>query len=52
MWERAVGVSSALIPGTPYYQKAKGKQLIFMRKEQSEKVESLAKSYGKIIGIL
>ena len=52
VWERAVGVSSALIPGTTYYQKAKGKQLIFMRKEQSEKVESLAKSYGKIIGIL
>ena len=52
VWERAVGVSSALIPGTAYYQKAKGKQLIFMRKDQSEKVESLAKSYGKIIGIL
>ena len=47
----AVGVSSALIPGTAYYQKAKGKQLIFMSKDQSEKVESLAKSYGKMIGI-
>jgi iron(III) transport system substrate-binding protein len=52
VWERAVGVSSALIPGTAYYQKAKGKQLIFMRKDQSEKVESLAKMYGKMIGLL
>jgi ABC-type Fe3+ transport system substrate-binding protein len=52
VWERTVGVSSALIPGTAYYQKAKGKQMIYMRKDQSEKVESLAKSYGKMIGLL
>lgn len=51
VWEKAVGVSSALIPGTAYYQKAKGKQLIFMRKDQSEKVESLAKRYGAMIGL-
>lgn len=48
---KGVGVSSALIPGTAYYQKAQGKQLIFIRKDQSEKVELLAKSYGTIIGI-
>ncbi|HEU4342369.1 MAG TPA: extracellular solute-binding protein, partial [Candidatus Binatia bacterium] len=52
VWERTVGVSSALIPGTAYYQKAKGKQMIYMRKDQSEKVESLAKRYGKMLGIL
>ena len=52
VWERTVGVSSALIPGTAYYQKAKGKQMIYMRMDQSEKVESLAKRYGKMIGIL
>jgi iron(III) transport system substrate-binding protein len=52
VWEKTVGVSSALIPGTAYYQKAKGKQMIYMRKDQSEKVESLAKSYGKMIGLL
>ena len=52
VWERTVGVSSALIPGTAYYQKAKGKLMIYMRKDQSEKVESLAKRYGKLIGIL
>ena len=52
VWERTVGVSSALIPGTAYYQKAQGKQMIYMRKDQSEKVESLAKSYGKMIGLL
>ena len=52
VWERTVAVSSALIPGTAYYQKAQGKQMIYMRKDQSEKVESLAKSYGKMIGLL
>ena len=52
VWERTVGVSSALIPGTAYYQKAKGKQMIYMRKDQAEKVESFAKKYGKMIGLL
>ena len=52
MWEKTVGVSSALIPGTAYYQKAKGKQMIYMRKDQSDKVESLSKTYGKMIGLL
>jgi iron(III) transport system substrate-binding protein len=51
VWEKTVGVSSALIPGTTYYQKAKGKQMIYLRKDQSEKVESLAKKYGQIVGI-
>lgn len=52
VWEKTVGVSSALIPGTAYYQKAKGKQMIYMRQDQSEKVESLAKKYGRMIGLL
>ncbi len=52
VWERTVGVSSALIPGTAYYQKAKGKQMIYMSKDQAEKVESLARRYGKMIGLL
>jgi iron(III) transport system substrate-binding protein len=52
VWEKSVGVSSALIPGTAYYQKAQGKHMIYMRKDQSEKVESLARKYGKMIGLL
>ena len=51
IWEREVGVSSALIPGTAYYRKAKGKQMIYMTKDQAEKVDQLAKKYGKIVGI-
>ena len=51
IWEREVGVSSALIPGTTYYRKAKGKQMIYMTKDQAEKVDQLAKKYGKIVGI-
>ena len=52
VWQKAVGVSSALIPGTAYYQKAQGKQMIYMRKDQAEKVESLARKYGKMVGLL
>ena len=52
VWERTVGVSSALIPGTAYYQKSQGKQMIYLRKDQSDKVESLARTYGKMIGLL
>jgi iron(III) transport system substrate-binding protein len=51
LWERESGVSSALIPGTAYYQRAKGKQMIYMSKEQEEKVNLLAKKYGNILGI-
>jgi ABC-type Fe3+ transport system substrate-binding protein len=51
LWEKEGGVSSALIPGTAYYQKAKGKQMIYMNKDQAEKVEQLARKYGKILGI-
>jgi iron(III) transport system substrate-binding protein len=51
LWEKEVGVSSALIPGTAYYKKAKGKQMIYMSKEQAEKVEQLSRKFGKILGI-
>ena len=52
VWEKTVAVSSALIPGTTYYQKAQGKQMIYLRKDQSDKVEALARRYGKMIGLL
>lgn len=52
VWEKTVAVSSALIPGTTYYQKAQGKQMIYLRKDQSDKVEALARKYGKMIGLL
>jgi iron(III) transport system substrate-binding protein len=51
LWEKEGGVSSSLIPGTAYYQKSKGKQMIYMRKEDAEKVEQLAKKFGKMLGI-
>ena len=51
LWEREGGVSSALIPGTSYYKRAKGKQMIYMSKEQAETVNKLAKKYGGILGI-
>ncbi|HEY7559368.1 MAG TPA: extracellular solute-binding protein [Candidatus Binatia bacterium] len=51
LWEKEGGVSSSLIPGTAYYQKAKGKQMIYMSKEHAEKVEQLAKKFGKMLGI-
>ena len=50
IWEKTVGVSSALIPGTAYFQKAKDKQMIYMNKDQADKVDQLAKKYGSILG--
>jgi hypothetical protein len=41
-----------LIPGTTYYQKFQAKQMIYMSKDQSDKVEALARKYGKMIGLL
>jgi ABC-type Fe3+ transport system substrate-binding protein len=52
VWKRTVAVSSALIPGTAYYQKSQGRQMIYMRKDQSDKVEALARKYGKMIALL
>lgn len=49
IWEKTVGVSSALIPGTAYFQKAKGKQMIYMHTDHAEKVDQLAKKYGSIL---
>lgn len=50
LWEKETGTSSALIAGTPYYEKAQGKQMIYMNQDQAEKVDQLARKYGKVIG--
>ena len=50
IWAKYTGQSSALIPGTPAYEYAQGKQVLFMTEDQAEKVDKLAREYGKILG--
>jgi iron(III) transport system substrate-binding protein len=50
IWQKTVGVSSALIPGTAYFQKAQGKQMIYLSKDQAQKVDQLSKKYGSMLG--
>ncbi len=50
VWAKYTGQSSALIPGTPAYEYAEGKKVLFMTEDQAEKVDKLAREYGKILG--
>jgi len=50
VWEKYTGQSSALVPGTPAYEYAKGKEVLFMTQDQAEKVDKLAREYGRILG--
>lgn len=50
VWAKYTGQSSALIPGTPAYKYAQGKQVLFMAQDQAKKVDKLAREYGKILG--
>jgi iron(III) transport system substrate-binding protein len=51
IWQKTVGVSSALISGTAYFQKAQGKQMIYLTKDQAQKVDQLSKKYGSMLGL-
>ena len=50
VWEKFNGQTSAFIPGTTAYKYARGKQMIYMNQNQAEKVDRLARDYGKILG--
>lgn len=50
VWLKYTGQSSALIPGTPAYEYAQGKQVLFMTQDQAKEVDKLAREYGKILG--
>lgn len=50
IWEKYTGHSSAFVPGTPVYEFAKGKQMVYMTQDQAKMVSRLSKEYGRILG--
>jgi iron(III) transport system substrate-binding protein len=50
VWEKYGGQTSAFIPGTPAYEYAQGKQVIYMSQDQAGMIDRLARQYGKILG--
>lgn len=50
IWEKYTGETSAFVPGTPAYNYAQGKKVVYMSQDQAEMVDRLTKEYGKILG--
>jgi hypothetical protein len=50
VWEKFNGQTSAFSPGTTAYKYTQGKQMIYMNQNQAERVDRLAREYGKILG--
>jgi len=50
IWEKHNGHASAFIPGSSTYKFFQGKQALFMKQDQAQKVDKLGRQYGKILG--
>lgn len=49
-WLKYTGHTSAFVPGTAAYKFAQGKQVIYMKQEQAEKIDKISRQIGKILG--
>jgi iron(III) transport system substrate-binding protein len=50
LWEKYTGHTSAYVPGTTAYKFAQGKQVVYMKQDQAEKVDRISRQIGKILG--
>ncbi|HXV78653.1 MAG TPA: extracellular solute-binding protein [Candidatus Binatia bacterium] len=50
VWLKYTGHTSAFVPGTEAYKFAQGKQVVYMKQDQAEKVDKISRQIGKIIG--
>ncbi len=50
IWQKHTGHSSAHVPGTKAHKYVQGKQVVFMKQDQADTVDKLAREYGKILG--
>ena len=48
--DKHLGLSSVHVKGTRAHKFAQGKQLVFMKQDQAQMVDKLARQYGKILG--
>jgi iron(III) transport system substrate-binding protein len=50
IWEKHTGHTSAHVPGTTAYKFAQGKQVVYMKQDQAQKVDKISRQIGKILG--
>jgi iron(III) transport system substrate-binding protein len=50
VWKKYTGHTSAYVPGTDAYKFVQGKQVLYMKQEQADKVDKISRQIGKIIG--
>lgn len=50
IWQHYRGESSAFVPGTPAYEYAQRRKMVYMAQDQAEMVNRLTMEYGKILG--
>ncbi|MGH7766950.1 MAG: ABC transporter substrate-binding protein [Candidatus Binatia bacterium] len=50
IWEKYTGHTSAYVSGTAAHKFAQGKQVVYMKQEQAEKVDKISRQIGKILG--
>jgi iron(III) transport system substrate-binding protein len=50
IWEKYTGHTSAYVPGTSAYKFAQGKQVVYMKQDQAQKVDKISRQIGKILG--
>jgi iron(III) transport system substrate-binding protein len=50
VWKKYTGHTSAYVPGTDAYKFAQGKQVIYMKQDQADKVDKISRQIGKILG--
>jgi ABC-type Fe3+ transport system substrate-binding protein len=50
IWKKYTGHTSAYVPGTEAYKFAQGKQVVYMKQEQADKIDKISRQVGKILG--
>jgi iron(III) transport system substrate-binding protein len=50
IWEKYTGHTSAFVPGTNAHKFAQGKQVVYMKQDQAQKVDKISRQIGKILG--
>ncbi len=50
IWKKHTGHTSAYVSGTDAFKFAQGKQVVYMKQDQAEKVDKISRQIGKILG--
>ena len=50
IWQHYRGESSAFVPGTPAYEYAQRRMMVYMTEDRAELINRLTIEYGKLLG--